>query len=402
MRKLATRMACVALTLTGCVVLAAESQYPENILALKKVLGDQQTKALTEPFVGVRTSRGIRPGLFPIQSTGVSTAPITNAAAAFLRTLAPSQLIRTQYAVDDNEWRRWFNVDNALFVRQGISLKEMNPQQRDAAFALLRASLSARGLAQSEAIMRTDQALREINDDPRTFDEELYFLTIMGTPSPDRPWGWQFEGHHLIINYFVLGDQVVMTPTFWGGEPVGTTSGKYAGNQVLQREQDLGLRLMQSLDPGQRQRATLASRKAGNTMKAGANEDNLVLDYSGLPATAMSPAQRAKLLELTESYVGNIREPHARIKMDEVRAHLDETWFAWVGPSDDSAVFYYRIHSPVILIEFDHQLPVGTTRLNDPSKPTRDHIHTIVRTPNGNDYGKDLLAQHLRQRHGRH
>jgi hypothetical protein len=52
----------------------------------------------------------------------------------------------------------------------------------------------------------------------------------------------------------------------------------------------------------------------------------------------------------------------------------------------------------VILIEFDHQNPIGTVRLNPPGVPTRQHIHTIVRTPNGNDYGKDLLRQHL-ERH---
>ena len=31
---------------------------------------------------------------------------------------------------------------------------------------------------------------------------------------------------------------------------------------------------------------------------------------------------------------------------------------------------------------------------SDPQQPTRQHIHVVVRTPNGNDYGKDLLRQH--------
>jgi hypothetical protein len=34
-------------------------------------------------------------------------------------------------------------------------------------------------------------------------------------------------------------------------------------------------------------------------------------------------------------------------------------------------------------------------------QPTHQHIHTVVRTPNGNDYGKDLLRQHYLRRHGR-
>ena len=90
-----------------------------------------------------------------------------------------------------------------------------------------------------------------------------------------------------------------------------------------------------------------------------------------------------------------MREGHAKVKMDEVRAHLDKTYFAWIGGSNPDAVFYYRIHSPVVLIEFDHQRPANTRHLaKDPQQPIRDHIHVVVRTPNGNDYGKDLLRQH--------
>ena len=89
--------------------------------------------------------------------------------------------------------------------------------------ALVRASLSAKGLALSQNIMKTDQTLREINNDALATMSELYFFTMMGQPSATEPWGWQLEGHHLVINYFVLGDQVVMTPMFLGGEPVVTT-----------------------------------------------------------------------------------------------------------------------------------------------------------------------------------
>ena len=93
---------------------------------------------------------------------------------------------------------------------------------------------------------------------------------------------------------------------------------------------------------------------------------------------------------------------HARVAMEEVRAHLDRTWFAWIGRTEPGSVFYYRIHSPVILIEFDHQVPIGIRHLfDDPNVPVLDHIHTVVRTPNGNDYGKDLLRQHyLQHPHG--
>ena len=82
-----------------------------------------------------------------------------------------------------------------------------------------------------------------------------------------------------------------------------------------------------------------------------------------------------------------------------MRAHLERTHFAWIGGDRDDSVFYYRIHSPVVLIEFDHQRPANTRHLSkNPQQPIRDHIHVVVRTPNGNDYGKDLLRQH----HGEH
>ncbi len=115
----------------------------------------------------------------------------------------------------------------------------------------------------------------------------------------------------------------------------------------------------------------------------------------GRRAADFNEAASKRLLELVELYVGNMDEGHARVKMDEVKRHLDRTYFAWIGGSDTAAVYYYRIHSPVILIEFDHQRPANLSRFaKNPIEPTRQHIHCVVRTPNGNDYGKDLLRQH--------
>jgi predicted nuclease of restriction endonuclease-like (RecB) superfamily len=273
----------------------------------------------------------------------------------------------------------------------------MNEYQRKAAWRLMETSLSARGVQLSRDIMKTDQALREINNDAFSFDELLYFFTLMGTPSATEPWGWQIDGHHLVINYFVLGDQVVMTPTFLGAEPVNIQTGRYAGTMLLQDEQDLGLSLMQSLNEKQQKAARLGARKEHNNNRGEALKDNLVLDYAGIRATEFTDEQKAALLALIERFVGTMRDDHATVRMSEVSAHLDNTWFAWVGETINDAVFYYRIHSPVIMIEFDHQFPVGTRSFNAPEQPTRDHIHTVIRTPNGNDYGKDLLGQHLEQ-----
>jgi len=391
--------ACLAMMLASACATQAPADpgftLPAEMMMVKTLFGDQQTRALAQPFTGVRTKDGVQAGLFPIRASGVSTEPMRAAADAFLATLTTPQKLRTQFGIGDSEWRRWFNVDNGIYTRQGISLKEMSAEQRTAAFGLMRASLSARGFELTEAIRKTDQTLRELNDNAAWFDEELYYFTLMGSPSATQPWGWQIDGHHLVINYFVLGDQVVMTPAFLGAEPAVAKTGKYAGNSVLQEEQDRGLALMRSLDAGQRAFATLEARKSADSLRAGANQDNLVLDYAGAPANTFSEAQKKQLLDLIALYVGNMDEGHAKVRMEEVAAHIDNTWFAWVGDVAEDAVFYYRIHSPVILIEFDHQQPVGTQMINTPDQPTRDHIHIMIRTPNGNDYGKDLLGQHL-------
>mgnify|MGYP001564401414 CR=1 FL=1 len=377
----------------------AQTAYNNAALGAKKRFTDREITAITEPFVGVRTSEGIQSNLFSIKPTGESTVDIVEAGDAFLKSLTNAQLLQTQFAVDDTEWRRWFNVDNGIYTRQGTSLREMNAAQKTAARHLMATTLSARGLALTDAIRQTDQTLKELNNDAIHLDEELYFFTIMGVPSTTDPWGWQIDGHHLVINAFILGDQIVMTPTFLGAEPARTTTGKYAGNTVLQSEQNDALAFMQSLSTEQQKAATLSSGKRRNSIQAEAVSDNAVVDYAGASVATFSDAQKTQLLALAENYIGNLRDGHAAIWMEQIESHLDDTWFAWIGSTDDDAVFYYRINSPVILIEFDHQGPVGTRSINSSRQPIRDHIHTIIRTPNGNDYGKDLLRQHLEQHH---
>jgi hypothetical protein len=357
-----------------------------------------EREGLAEPFKGITRDGVPVPGLFPLRSTGVSTEPVRAAAGAFLASLGPAQRAKTVFDVDDDEWRKWMNQH--FYLRQGVGFAEMSEAQRAAAFDLLRASLSAKGLLLSRDIMRLNHTLGELNHDNfEEYGEWLYWITVMGEPSAEEPWGWQLDGHHLIVNYFVLGDQVVMTPSFFGSEPVIAHAGKYRGTQVLQDEQKKGLAFVNALDAAQRRKAILGFSKTANNSLTEAFKDNVVLDYAGLRASELNAAQKRQLLDLVHEYVRNIADGHARVKMGEVERHLDDTHFAWIGGTDEKSVFYYRVHSPVILIEFDHQRPVGLrARAADPRTPDREHIHTVIRTPNGNDYGRDLLRQHY-QRH---
>jgi hypothetical protein len=245
--------------------------------------------------------------------------------------------------------------------------------------------------------MRLNHTLAELANNFDEYGEWLYWITVMGEPHPREPWGWQLDGHHVIVNYFVLGDQVVMTPSFFGSEPVIATKGKYAGTTILQEEQAEGLAFINGLDADQRSRAIVRADKRGNDNVGEAWHDNVVVPYEGLTVSSLNAAQSQQLIALIERYVGNMDEGHAKVKMDEVRAHMKETYVSWKGGTSADSVFYYRIHSPVVLIEFDHQRPVALRHLMNPDVPNAEHIHTVIRTPNGNDYGKDLLRQHYQQ-----
>jgi hypothetical protein len=382
---------------------AAITSFGQNraltVERFRELSEDFQNKGVSEPFRGVTTDGHVQDDLFPLSSTGVSTEPVRTAAERFLSTLTSDQRSRTLVPVDSQEWRKWMNTPH---TRRSVSFDEMNERQRDAAFGLMRVSLSARGMKLTRDLMRLNETATELAGG-REFagGEWAYYITIFGQPSSTEPWGWQFDGHHAVLNYFVLGDQVVMTPYFAGGDPVRATSGKYKGLAVLQEEQRRGFELLRDLDDAQHEKAVISRSKGRKNNLAEAFKDNLILDYAGIPAATLRDTQQKRLLELIDLYVSNMDEGHARIRMNEVRRHLNNTTFAWIGGVEEDSVFYYRIHSPVILIEFDHQSPGPSRFLGEPEgKASRQHIHVVVRTPNGNDYGKDLLRQHyLRHKH---
>lgn len=398
------RLVFVLVTLFGALFnVSAEQvkthvQVDERLMKVREIFAEREQKALEQKFIGVTDGSGKQMGLFPVKKTGVSTEQMINTANAFLSLLPKSQKDAVLFPIDDLEWQKWSNVDNGIYARQGLSLKAMTQVQKRSLFAFLNASLSIKGMGRVKNIMKTEHALRELNNNAVHLDEDLYFITMMGTPSRTEPWGWQFEGHHLVINYFILADQVVMSPVFMGAEPVKVESGKYKGTTVLQEQQDLGLALMQHLSVKQQQQAII-ERKYKTNIKAEANKDNFTLAYEGIKASQMTSKQQSLLINLIGEYLATLEDGHAQIKLAEVSDHLKDTWFAWAGDVNDDAVFYYRIHSPVILIEFDHQAPIGLPNNGRPRQATRKHIHTIIRTPNGNDYGKDLLRQHLETHH---
>jgi hypothetical protein len=356
---------------------------------------EKSLAAAAEPFRGITNDGNVIAGLYGVQKTGVSTQTIREAAEAFLGSLNAERRAKTLFPIDTDQWRKWSNIHPTL-LRHGTPLFEMTDAQRDCAFALLRESLSQRGFEEALDIMHLNETVLEMTGRFAEYGEDLYWLSIMGAPSATEPWGWQWDGHHLIINYFVLGDQVVVTPTFLGAEPVHAESGKYAGVRVFKSDEDRGLALARTLSEAQRAKTVIAPETSGEDF-ATAFRDNLVLDYKGIRYEELSGTQHDLLLALVDHHVGRMRNAHAASKMDEVKRHLKDTHFCWMGGMDNDSTFYYRIQSPVIIVEFDHQRGIA---FREKTKPYKDHIHVIVRTPNGNDYGKDLLRQHYL--HGHH
>ena len=129
--------------------------------------GSGESQSITDEFLGVTTDGNVVNGLFPIKATGVSTEPIRTAAETFLASLTDDQRSAVQFPLDDDEWRMWSNVDN--YSRQGVSLKEMTQAQRDAAFDLLTAALSAKGFDYAQDIMKLNTVQGELLDSTDRF-----------------------------------------------------------------------------------------------------------------------------------------------------------------------------------------------------------------------------------------
>lgn len=369
-------------------------------------------RSVREPFTGITTDGAIVPGLFPLQTTGVSTEPIRRAAIEFLEVLDPAQRQQASFELGSDAWRRWWNI-HPFLLRHGVLLEDLSDRQREAALRLVERTLSANGFRTARDVMRLNHTVGEITGSWTEYGEWVYFVSVFGQPSATEPWGWQIDGHHLIVNCFVLGDQLVTTPMFLGSEPVVAETGIYKGTSVLQPEQNAGLELVNALRPEQRQQAILydsilstvlpPERGIGSDgrVQAAAFRDNIQIPYEGIRAADLTVGQGEQLLRLAALYTGNVRQGHAELWLETVRQHLDDTYFLWMGGTGQEDVFYYRIHSPVTLIEFDHQPGIAF----DSGEPIRQHIHTVVRTPNGNDYGMDYLRQHharFEHVHGQH
>ncbi len=361
-------------------------------------------KLLAEPFKGITTDGRVKEGLFALEPQGAPVAAMIDAVKTLLGRLSAAQRAAMCFPVDSEQWRRWQNTE--LYLEDyGLRLDAVDDATRMAAMGVVRASLSSEGFQRSRDVMRLNRFLGDLVGAPQILGEWSYILCLFSQPSLTEPWGWQLFGHHLSLNCFVIGGQMVLSPGFWGAEPSYADTGPFAGTCLFEDEERKGLELMRALSPAQQRSAIVAHSMVGgdlppgrrhfadNLHLGGAYRDNRIIPYEGIKADALDAAQRARLVDLIGRYIAPLPEGPLAKRMEEIERHLDDTHFCWIGGCAEDSTFYYRVQSPVVMIEFDHHIGVFLTN----AEPARFHVHTIVRTPNGNDYGRDLLRLHYEQ-----
>jgi hypothetical protein len=309
-----------------------------------------------------------------------ATARIVSAANHFVSTLDEKQRQRVLFSFNDEAQRvRWSNLPVRMVPRAGLGMGELNASQRSAALALVASALSRRGFEKVQEIVDGDEVLKASEGNNPMFGKDLYFISILGTPSEKDSWMLQFGGHHLALNITIAGESGVLTPSLTAAQPaLYTLNGKTV--RPLGQENDKAFALLNSLDESQKKQAILSYRVADLVL--GPGQDGKTIQPEGLKATAMKEPQRAMLLDLISEWAGIVHESAAAARMTEIKAGIGETWFAWSGPTTvtpgRNGTAYYRIQGPKLVIEYAPQRMGG-----DPSM----HIHTIYRDPT-NDYGR--------------
>ncbi len=356
-----------------------------------------------EPFRGITTAGTAIPGLFARQPEGAPAGAMIDAVNALLGLMSPEQRKASCFPTGSPQWRHWQNTE--LFVENyGLRLDEVSEPLREGAMAVLRASMSQHGYELSRDVMKLNRFLGDLVGGPAVMGEWSYIFCLFGNPSMSDPWGWQLFGHHLVLNCFVLGEQMVLTPAFWGAEPSYADHGPFKGIRIFQDEERAGLKLMRSFSAEQQERAIVAHSMMGgdlpegrrhfadNLHLGGAFQDNRIVPYEGLKGSELTALQRRELMDLVDKYLSCLPDGPRGARIMEVERHFSETHFCWIGGFSEDSPFYYRVQSPVTFIEFDHHAGVFLTN----PEPAKFHVHTIMRTPNGNDYGFDLLRQHYK------
>jgi hypothetical protein len=338
---------------------------------------------------------------------------VVQSANKFLATLSDTQRSKVIYDFNDNTQRaRWSNFPTGFVPRGGMNLKQMSATQKAGALDLMKIVLSSRGYEKVSQIRMADDDFKTNGskrgprggggppsgggpppnggrgggparfDSDNMFGSDLYYISFLGKPSTTAPWMLQFGGHHLTLNITIIGSKGIMTPSLTGAQPAMF---KVDGKTIrpLARESDEAFALLQSLDVKQRSQALLNYKVADLVL--GPGQDGKRISPEGLKVSAMTDEQKVMLLQLIAEWAGIMNDAMASARMAQLKSELNETWFAWSGPTDSqpgtNITAYYRIQGPHLVIEYAPQ-----------SEEPANHVHTIYRDPT-NDYGQGDIGK---------
>jgi hypothetical protein len=312
---------------------------------------------------------------------------LASSANTFLNSLTVDQKSKAQYSLDDKERFNWNFVP---VQRNGVCFRTFTPPQRTAALALLKISLSEQGFNKTSAIMELENILRIVearaaNDTHR--DPLNYYITIFGTPSKDKPWGWRMEGHHVSINFASVNNELVSsTPSFFGSNPAIVQSGEQKGKEILKLETELGFELCNSFSADQKKKAIFSETALPEIVMTNKRKAQLI-EPIGLTYHEMNAAQQKIFMRLLDVYVKNYQFDFSNRLMEKItKAGIENLSFAWAGGLTAGIGNYYRIQGPMLLIEYDN------------TQNNANHVHTAVRDLT-NDFAEDILREHYLKDH---
>jgi hypothetical protein len=336
-------------------------------------------------FAVVLVASVLVPATLMSEPPSATARAMADAANAFLGDLNAEQKSKATFRLEDDTR---FEFRFTPRARTGLPLKEMSEPQRTKAHALLKTGLSMRGYTAATTIIDLENVLKAI-EPPRTGpnaivrDPELYFVSIFGSPG-SAAWGWKFEGHHISVNFTIVGDRpVVFAPSFFGSNPAIVKDGPKSGTRALRDEEEAGRALLMAFEPAQRAKV-IFDVTAPRDMITGESREAKMLEPGGISYATMTPAQRRQLEKVMDVYLGRVAPELAQARLDALRrAGMDAITFGWAGVETIGGPHYYRVQGPTFLIEYDN------------TQNNNNHIHSVWRDFNG-DFGRDLLKEHYK------
>ncbi len=312
-------------------------------------------------------------------STKPSIIVLATTMKKFRESLNDELLADASFPLGHKESYSWSNLPPSNdYDRGGIEFSELTIEQLTLFYNVLNAFLSDDGYTKVSLITKkTKTPLTEIK--PNFWSSRPYFIALFGNPETDGSWGFQLDGHHLGLNILVHGDEVSIVPSHMGTSPTS-----FDGTVVLEGERANALALLNSLDASQKEKAIETKGRRGLKVGPGSRTDPFLnYDFSkfvgvGLKVSEMNEDQKGNLQKLIKTYVYNLETEFADVWMKDIDANIDDTYFVWVGGTSENDSIYYRVFNPAVWIEFNDE---------GRSSNAPNHIHTIVRSPNGKDYG---------------